>query len=239
MSGHSKWSTIKHKKAKEDAKRGKVFTKLIRELTVAAKEGGGDLEGNATLRSIVEKAKAVNMPQDNIMRAIKKGTGELEGATYEAATYEGYGPFGIAVVVETLSDNKKRTVSDLRHIFSKMGGNLGENGSVAWMFEHKGVVRFPSSGLSEDEILEKMMDYNIEDVSISEGIVSVSCDMKDLDTVKKGAQAEGFAVEDSSIEWVPKAPVSIDEKDKEEKIFKFLESIEELDDVQSVYANIA
>ncbi len=239
MSGHSKWSTIKHKKAKEDAKRGKVFTKLIREITVAAREGGGDLEGNATLRSIVDKAKVANMPQDNIIRAIKKGTGELDGAHYEAATYEGYGPFGIAVVVETLSDNKKRTVSDLRHIFTKVGGNLGENGSVAWMFEHKGVVRFSINGLSEDDILDKMMNYDIDDVSIADGIVSVSCKIKELDVVKKAVQSEGFNVEDASIEWMPKTPVEIDAKEKETKVFKFLENLEELDDVQSVYANIA
>ena len=167
MSGHSKWSTIKHKKAKSDAKRGKVFTKLIREITVAAKEGGGDPVGNARLRLVIEKAKEANMPQDNIIRAIKKGTGELEGVSYEPATYEGYGPQGVAVIVETLSDNKKRTVSDVRHLFSKLGGTLGESGSVAWMFEHRGVVRVACNGLTEDDILEKMLDYAIDDVAIN------------------------------------------------------------------------
>ncbi|MBD3231233.1 YebC/PmpR family DNA-binding transcriptional regulator [Candidatus Dependentiae bacterium] len=239
MSGHSKWSTIKHKKAKEDAKRGKVFTKLIREITVAAREGGGDLAGNARLRDIIEKAKAANMPQDNVTRAIKKGTGELAGVNYEAATYEGYGPHGIAIIVETLSDNKKRTVSDLRHLFSKMGGTLGESGSVAWMFEHKGVIKIFADGLNEDAILEKMLDYNIEDVIINDGIATIICNIQELDVVKKGAQEVGFKVEYSSIEWVPKNFVSLNSKEQEEKVYKFLEVIEDLDDVQNVYANIS
>jgi YebC/PmpR family DNA-binding regulatory protein len=239
MSGHSKWSTIKHKKAKEDAKRGKVFTKLIREITVAAREGGGDINANARLRVIVDKAKTVNMPQENISRAIKKGTGELEGAQYEESTYEGYGPHGTAVIVETLSDNKKRTVSAVRHIFSKMGGNLGESGSVAWMFEHKGVIRFPAAGMNEDDILEKMLDYEIEDVMVIDDVASVSCDMKNLDEVKKGVETAGFEVEDASIEWVPKNTVPLEDQAQEEKVFKFLEALEDLDDVQNVYSNIA
>ena len=239
MSGHSKWSTIKHKKAKEDAKRGKVFTKLIREITVAAKEGGGDLNANAKLRVIVDKAKAANMPQDNITRAIKKGTGELEGATYEAATYEGYGPYGIAVIVETLSDNKKRTVSDLRHIFSKLGGSLGESGAVAWMFEHKGVVRISGNSFTEDDVLEKMIEYDIDDVSIIDNVASISCDISNLDNVKKGVENAGFKVEDVSIEWVPKNIVPLEKKEDEQKVYSFLETLEDMDDVQNVYANIA
>ncbi len=238
MSGHSKWSTIKHKKAKEDSKRGKVFTKLIREITVAAKDGG-DPVGNARLRLVIEKAKEANMPQDNIIRAIKKGTGELEGVCYEAAVYEGYGPQGIAVIVETLSDNKKRTVSDVRHLFSKLGGALGESGSVAWMFEHQGVVRVASNGLTEDDILEKMLDYAIDDVEVIDNIVSISCHVKDLDSVKKGAETAGLKVEDASIEWVPKNTIELENKEKEEKVYKFLDALEELDDVQSVYANVA
>ncbi|MBD3273645.1 YebC/PmpR family DNA-binding transcriptional regulator [Candidatus Dependentiae bacterium] len=238
MSGHSKWSTIKHKKAKEDAKRGKIFTKLIREITIAAKEGGGDPTGNARLRVVIDKAKAANMPQDNITRAIKKGTGELEGVSYEESTYEGYGPHGVAVIVETLSDNKKRTVSAVRHIFSKMGGNLAESGSVSWMFEHKGVVKVNAQGLSEDEILEKMLDFDIDDVLVVDNIASISCDVKNLDTVKKGAQSVGLKVEDASIEWVPKNTISLEEKE-EEKVYKFLEALEDLDDVQNVYANLA
>ncbi|MBU1008274.1 YebC/PmpR family DNA-binding transcriptional regulator [Candidatus Dependentiae bacterium] len=238
MSGHSKWATIKHKKAKEDAKRGKVFTKLIKEITVAARDGGGDPTANARLRMVVEKAKTANMPQENIVRAIKKGTGELEGVSYEAATYEGYGPHGVAVIVETLSDNKKRTVSEVRHLFSKMGGNLGEAGSVAWMFEHKGVVRLPAANISEDELLEKLLDYDVEDVVIIDNVASIVCDMKDLELIKKGAEQEGLSVEDADIEWVPKNKISLESQDQESKVYKFLDAIEELDDVQNVYANL-
>ena len=238
MSGHSKWATIKHKKAKEDNKRGKVFTKLIREITIAAKDGGGDLAGNARLRVVVDKAKAANMPQDNIVRAIKKGTGELEGVNYEESRYEGYGPHGIAVIVETLSDNKRRTVSDVRHIFSKMNGSLAESGSVSWMFEHKGVVKVAAKNLSEDDILEKMLDFDIEDVMIIDGIASITCDIKNLEQIKKEADSVGLNVEDASFEWVAKNTMSLEKEDHEEKVYKFLEALEDLDDVQHVYANL-
>ncbi len=238
MSGHSKWATIKHKKAKEDSKRGKVFTKLIREITVAAREGGGDINGNAKLRLIVDKAKAVNMPHDNVMRAIKKGTGELEGgAAYEPATYEGYGPFGVAVVIETLSDNKNRTISDLRHLFTKLGGSLGEGGSVAWMFDHKGVIR-GNGHLSEDELIEKLLDYSIDDVSVEDDVISIICAKQALDTVKKACESIGIKVESSQLEWVPKNYMALESKDKEESVYKLLEAVEELDDVQNVYANL-
>jgi len=238
MSGHSKWSTIKHKKAKEDAKRGKVFTKLIKELTVAAREGGGDPGSNARLRMVIDKAKAANMPQDNIVRAIKKGTGELEGVHYEAATYEGYGPHGIAIIVETLSDNKKRTVADVRHIFSKLGGNLGEHGSVAWMFEHKGVIHVAAKGLSEDDLIEKLLDYDVDDVVVIDDVASIICAVQDLENVKKGVEAVGLKVEAADLEWVPKNKMALDNKSKEEKVYKFLEALEEIDDVQNVYANL-
>lgn len=238
MSGHSKWSTIKHKKAKEDAKRGKIFTRLIREISVAAREGGGDINANAKLRMIVDKARAENMPLDNITRAIKRGTGELEGANYEEVTYEGYGPHGIAVLVETLSDNKNRTVATVRSTFTRLGGNLGEGGSVAWMFDRKGVLRLPATGRTEDDFLEKLLDYNVEDVAIIDNVASVICAAEDLDTVKKGAEASGFTVEAAEIEWVPKNKIPLDTKDHEEKVYKFLEALEELDDVQNVYANI-
>jgi len=239
MSGHSKWATIKHKKAKEDSKRGKVFTKLIREITIAANEGGGDLNGNARLRVVVDKAKAANMPQDNIVRAIKKGTGELEGVSYEEAVYEGYGPHGVAVIVETLSDNKKRTVAEVRHIFSKMGGTLAEGGAVAWMFEHKGVVKINAQGLSDDEILEKMLEFDIEDVSVVDNIASISCDVKSLGDVKKGVEDLGFKVEDASVEWLPKNTMKLESESQESSVYKFLESLEDLDDVQNVYVNLA
>jgi YebC/PmpR family DNA-binding regulatory protein len=238
MSGHSKWATIKHKKAKEDSKRGKVFTKIIREITVAAREGGGDPAGNPRLRIVIEKAKEANMPQDNLVRAIKKGTGELEGgAAYESHTYEGYGPHGTAVMIEVLSDNKNRTVSDLRHQFTKYGGNLGEGGSVAWMFEHKGVVRVVAN-VSEDEMIEKLLDYNVDDVQLEEGIFTVTCKKQDLDSVKKGIEKLGFKVESAQLEWVAKTPVSLGDKAKEETVYKFLEALDDLDDVQNVYANL-
>jgi len=239
MSGHSKWSTIKHKKAKLDAKRGKVFTKLIRELTVVAREGGGDPTSNARLRMIIDKAKAANMPQDNITRAIKKGTGEIEGVQYEESMYEGYGPHGIAVIVETLSDNKKRTVAAVRHIFSKMGGNLGETGSVSWMFERKGVVKLSSGGLSEDDLLEKLLDYDVEDVIVMDGLASVICAMEDLEGVKKGVEKEGLKAEAADVELVAKNKISLHDEDQETKVYKFLEALEEIDDVQNVYANLS
>lgn len=238
MSGHSKWSTIKHKKAKEDSKRGKIFTKLIREITVAAREGGGDPSGNARLRLIIEKSKAVNMPLDNITRAIKKGTGELDGANYEAFTYEGYGPHGTAVVVETLSDNKNRTVSDLRHVFTKMGGNLAETGAVAWMFEQKGVIHAETS-LGEDELIEKLLDYNIDDVELEDGTVTITCKKQDLDSLKKSVEGLGIKVESAQTEWVPKNSVPLTDETQEEKVIKLLESLDDLDDVQNVYANIS
>lgn len=238
MSGHSKWSTIKHKKAKEDSKRGKVFTKLIREITVAARDGGGDPTRNARLRLILDKAKAANMPSDNVTRAIKKGTGELAGgAAYEAHTYEGYGPHGIAVMIEVLSDNKNRTVSDLRHQFTKFGGALAEGGAVAWMFEHKGVIRATGS-ISEDELLEKLLDYNIDDVRLDDGIFSITCKMQDLDKIKKATEQLGLKVESAQLEWVAKESISLNDKGKDETIYRFLEALDDLDDTQNVYANL-
>lgn len=239
MSGHSKWATIKHKKAKEDSKRGKAFTKLIREITVAAREGGGDLNGNAKLRLIVEKAKAVNMPQDNIARAIKKGTGELDGgAQYESSMYEGYGPYGVAVMVETLTDNKNRTVSELRHLFTKVGGNLAESGAVSWMFERKGVVS-GTGKLTEDELIEKLIDYNIDDISVEDSVATVTCASHDLDTVKKVLEGEQFKIESAQVEWVAKNTVALDNKGHEDAVYKFLEDLDDLDDVQNVFANLA
>lgn len=237
MAGHSKWKTIKHKKEKQDSARGKIFTKLVREIMVAAKEGGGDPAGNARLRLVLEKAKSVNMPQDNITRAIKKGCGELEGVNYESFTYEGYGPHGTAVMVETLSDNKNRTVSDLRHAFSKSNGNLAESGTVAWMFEHKGVIR-AETNLSEDDIIEKLLDYNIDDVSLHEGIVCVTCPSHDFDKVKKAVEGMGLKLESSGIEWVAKNPVVLENNDQEEAVMNFIDKLEDLDDVQNVYANL-
>lgn len=237
MSGHSKWATIKRAKAKEDAKRGKVFTKVSKEISVAAREGG-DPAMNAKLRLLIEKAKEANMPHDNIARAIKRGTGELGGGVLEAATYEGYGPAGIAVMVETLSDNKNRTVADIRHIFTKMGGNLGENGSVNWMFARKGVITLESTGLTEDILIEKLLDYNIDEVSVKEETATVTCDPHDLEAVKKEIKNNGWKVTEAEVELVPKDLVSVTDPEQEEKVYKMLDALEENDDVQNVYANV-
>lgn len=238
MSGHSKWATIKHKKAKEDAKRGKVFTKLVREITVASREGGPDPDGNPRLRLILEKAKSVNMPAENIQRAIKKGAGGVEGESYQAHTYEGYGVHGTAIMVETLSDNKNRTVADLRHVFTRMGGNLAEGGAVAWMFEHKGVVRGTST-LSEDDLIEKLLSVGIDDLTKEEDSVVITCKIQDLVAVKKAAEAAGIKVEQAQFEWIAKNNVSLENEEQEEQVIKLLEGLEDLDDVQNVYTNFA
>ncbi len=237
MSGHSKWATIKHKKAKEDAKRGKIFTKLIREITTAAREGGGSPDSNAKLRMILEKAKRVNMPQDNIVRAIKKGTGDAGGAAYEASTYEGYGPVGTAIMIETLTDNKNRTVAELRNCLGRSGGTLADSGSVAWMFKHRGVVRASGSAV-EDTVIEMLLDYNIDDVSIDDGLTTVVCDMSDLESVKRILEGMKLTIESAQIEWLAKDPISIEEPEKENKVVSLIDQLEDLDDVQNVYINL-
>lgn len=239
MAGHSKWSQIKHKKAKLDTKRGKAFTKLIKEITVCARLGGGDPDGNARLRLLMEKAKEINMPQQNITRAIKKGTGELPGAQYEGMTYEGYGPSGIAVLVETLTDNKNRTVAELRHLFGKKGGNLSETGSVAWMFEKLGVIHC-SGETSEDQLLEALIDYDVTNITKGEGnLFTISCYPKELDKVKKVIEGLGLKVEGAGIEWLPKDANKTNlEGTHAEKAYEFLEAIDDLDDTQNVYTNL-
>ena len=239
MAGHSKWSQIKHKKAKLDAKRGKAFTKLIKEITVCARMGGGDPDGNARLRLLMEKAKEINMPQQNIIRGIKKGTGELPGAHYEGMTYEGYGPHGIAVLVETLSDNKNRTVAELRHIFSKKGGNLSETGSVAWMFEKLGVIHV-SGDTTEDQLLETLIDYDVNNITKGDdNLFTISCNPKELDKVKHALESLGLKIDGASIEWLPKDTNKTTlEDDRTEKAYEFLEALDDLDDVQNVYTNL-
>jgi YebC/PmpR family DNA-binding regulatory protein len=237
MSGHNKWSKIKHKKAKEDSKRGKAFTRLIKEITVVARQGGGSVDGNARLRTLVEKAREINMPQDNIVRAIKKGTGELPGVNYEASTYEGYGPGGIAILVETLSDNKNRTVADTRHIFSKHGGNLGETGSVNWMFKHMGVIE-ATGDISEDALIEALLDFNIIDIKKDENHFSIITDTKSVDTVKQAVKNTGLQVESAESEWVAQNPVEVTE-DQANKAVALLSALEDHDDVQNVYTNMA
>lgn len=238
MSGHSKWATIKHKKAKEDAKRGKVFTKLLKEISIVAREGGGDPEGNPRLRTLLDKAKAANMPADNINRAIKKATGEVGGAAYEAITYEGHGPFGSAVIVECLTDNKNRTASDVRHAFTKNGGALGALGSVAWMFEHKGVV-MTTGNKSEDELFNLLIDYNLDDISFHDGSYMVTCAISDIEFIRKALETADMKVDSAEIQWVAKSPMNVSDEEQEKKIMDFLEMLQDLDDVQDVFTNLA
>lgn len=236
MAGHSKWANIKHKKAKEDAKRGKQFTTLIKEITVCAKVGG-DVHGNPRLRHLVEKAKKLNMPGENITRAIKKGTGELPGVAYEPVTYEGYGPGGSAIIIETLTDNKNRTVADMRQIFSRNGGNLAETGAVNWMFEKLGVIRAKSNNLTEDQLFEKLIDYDIHDISIHEGVLTITTALASLHDVTEAVKNLDLQVDDSEIEWVAKTQLEVS-PEHEEKAFNLLEKLEECDDVQNVYTNL-
>jgi YebC/PmpR family DNA-binding regulatory protein len=237
MAGHSKWSQIKHKKAKEDAKRGQAFTKLIKEITVAARLGGGDPAGNPRLRLLMEKAKEINMPQENTVRAIKKGTGELPGVSYEQFNYEGYGPYGIAVIVETLSDNKNRTVASLRHIFSKHNGNLSETGSVNWMFEPMGIVRVKTSK-TEDELLELLLDYDVNDIRQEDGLAAILCNPKALESIKKALSSSAIIVESADIEQVAKNNLSLSQ-DQADKALDFLSTLQDDEDVQNVYTNLA
>ena len=236
MAGHSKWANIKHKKAKEDAKRGKEFTKLVREITIAAKSGG-DPAGNPRLRHLIEEAKDINMPQENIQRAIKKGTGELPGVSYEAMTYEGHGPNGVVIMIDTLTDNKNRAVADLRALFLRNGGNLGETGSVNWMFEKLGIVRAQAPGVTEDDMLEKLIDFDIKDISMHDNVVTISMPIPSLQAVTDAVKKMNMKVEQSQIEWVAKNLIELDPQ-AEEKAFQLLEKIEEYDDVQNVYTNI-
>jgi len=224
MSGHSKWANIKHKKSKQDVQKGKAFTRLTKEITVSAKEGGGDPDGNARLRLLIEKAKAANMPNDNISRAIKKGTGELAGVTYEAMRYEGYGPGGMAIILDVLTDNKNRTVSELRHCFSRYGGNLAETGSVSWMFERKAELIIKTGDKSEDEILEFLLNYDIDDFIYNKEGSTVICASEDLEKVKKGLEQSRLVVESAEISWITKDPIEL-VGESEEKAYKLLEAI--------------
>jgi len=237
MSGHSKWSTIKRKKGAIDSKRGKIFTKLIKEITLAARLGGGDIEGNARLRSAVLAAKEENMPKDNIDRAIKKGTGELAGgAAYEEVTYEGYGPAGVAVIVEVMTDNKNRTVAEIRHIFSKHGGNLGENGCVAWMFDKKGSLAFDKKDVDEDDLMETALEAGADDVLDQEAEWEVITDPLNFETVKKAIDQKGWKTLDSRVGLIPQNTVRL-EGGKAEAMMRLIERLEDNDDVQNVYSN--
>lgn len=236
MSGHSKWASIKHKKGAADAKRGKVFTKLIREITVAAKIGGGDPTGNARLRAAIQAAKAENMPKDNIERAIKKGTGELEGTSYEEVSYEAYGPGGVAVLIDCLTDNKNRTVADLKHAFDRHGGSLGAPGCVSWMFVKKGLIVFDQDKVKEEKILEIALDAGADDVRQTGTQFDVVMDPADFDKVKKAFDNAGLPSNFAEITMIPQNTVRLEGK-KAEQMLNLMELLDDLDDISHVYAN--
>lgn len=236
MSGHSKWSTIKRKKAAIDAKKGKIFTKLIKEITVAARTGGGDVETNPRLRLAVDNAKSVNMPADNIERAIKKATGELEGVNYVELNYEGYGPGGVALYIESVTDNKNRTVAEVRHLLSKYGGSLGESGSVAWMFDRKGIITLPVQGKSEDEMFEIIIEAGADDLQTEDDFFEVTTTMDSFETVRRALVDASLEIENASLQWVAKNTVAVSGDDSE-KLEKLIEALEDNDDVQNVYTN--
>ena len=237
MSGHSKWSTIKRKKGANDAKRGKIFTKLIKEITIAAKMGGGDIDGNPRLRSAVTSAKSENMPKDNIERAIKKGIGDLDGAVYEEILYEGYGPGGVAVLVETMTDNKNRTVADVRHYFTKSNGNLGESGCVAWMFDKRGVIVVDAEGVDEEELMDLAIEAGAEDVIEDETTFQILTTPEDFSEVVDSLEKSGVKSVEASISMVPKNTVEVTEEKPARSLLKLLENLEDHDDVQKVHAN--
>ncbi len=238
MSGHNKWSTIKHKKGRADAKRGKIFTKLIREITVSAKEGGGDPDGNPRLRAAVSAAKAANMPADNIKRAIQRGTGELPGVNYEEISFEGYGPGGAAVMLELLTDNRNRTTPEIRHLFSKSGGNLGENGCVSWLFTRRGLILVPRSAeMDEDEVLELALEAGAEDLdSDDEDYYRVFTAPEELHQVKEQIEEAGVVVEAAQIEMEPSSTTRLEGKTAQQMI-RLMEAFEDHDDVQNVWSN--
>ncbi len=237
MSGHSKWATIRHKKGAADAKRGKIFTKLIKEITVAARLGGGDPEANPRLRTAVLKARAANMPKENIDRGIKKGTGELEGVDYIEIVYEGYGPGGVAIMVEALTDNRNRTAADVRSIFSKGGGNLGESGCVSYLFQRKGVIAYDASEYDEEQIFEKALEAGAEDVELSGDVYEVTCSPDSFETVVSFMEEAGFKHENAEVAMVPDATVSLDHEGTA-KALRMIENLDDHDDVQEVSSNI-
>jgi YebC/PmpR family DNA-binding regulatory protein len=237
MSGHSKWATTKHKKAATDAKRGKIFTKITKEITVAAKLGGGDPDGNPRLRTAVAKAKSVSMPAENIKRAIQKGTGELPGVSYEEVTYEGYGPNGVAIIVEVLTDNRNRTVSEIRNIFSKAGGNMGEAGCVSWMFNKKGYIVVARAKADEEKLMSLALDAGAEDMQTEDDNFVITSAQSDFEKVKKALEDAGIPLEVAEVTMVPQTYVKIDGEKVAGQMMRLMEAIEDNDDVQNVYAN--
>jgi YebC/PmpR family DNA-binding regulatory protein len=236
MSGHSKWHSIKHKKAATDAKRGKAFTKLIREITVAARTGGGDPEGNARLRKAISDAKAVNMPADNIKRAIMKGTGELDGGSIDEILYEGYGPGGVALMVEAMTDNRNRTVSEIRHLFDKYGGNLGENGCVAWMFSKRGYILIPCEGVDEEAVMNAAIEAGADDFSVQEASYEIMTSPEAFETVMEGLRAKGFEPSTAEVSMVPQNYIRLEGRAAQQMV-KLMEALDDHDDVQNVHAN--
>ena len=236
MSGHSKWHSIKHKKEATDAKRGKVFTRYIKEITVAARLGGGDPEANPRLRHAIDGAKSVNMPSDNIKKAIQRGSGELDGVTYEAITYEGYGPGGVAILVEVLTDNKNRSVAEVRYVFSKYSGNLGEKGCVGWMFARKGLIIVDRGSIEEDELLEIVLESGAEDLKIEGETHEVITTVEEFDQVLKAIKDRNLDIESSEIAMIPSSFVKLEGK-QAESMLRLFEKLEDLDDVQNVWAN--
>jgi YebC/PmpR family DNA-binding regulatory protein len=238
LSGHSKWSSIKHKKGAADAKRGQLFSKLSRAIIVAAKEGGGDPANNLALQNAIEKAKSYSMPKDNIDRAIAKGSGaDADADAFESIVYEGYGPEGVAVIVEALTDNRNRTAADVRHLFAKNGGNLGTSGAVAWQFERRGVVVVPTSGVDEEELFLAAADGGAEDLEADGDVFQVTSAPESLAAVREAIEGAGFPVESAELQLVPKTTVAVEDEVKARQVMRLIEALEENDDVQDVYAN--
>ena len=238
MAGHSKWANIKHRKGAQDAKRGKIFTKIIKEITVAARLNGGDLDANPRLRKAVSNARSNNMPQDNIFRAIKKGTGELEGVNYEEMIYEGYGPSGIAIYMEVITDNKNRTVSELRHILNKYNGSLAEPGSVSWMFKRAGLIIMSLSSINEEKLIQDVLEVEADDFEIIGQEAYVSVDQVKLMTAKEGLEKIGYGVKSAEIIMTPNSLQNIEESDKN-KVLELMNSIDNHDDVNQVFSNFS
>lgn len=239
MSGHSKWANIKHQKARSDEKKGKEFTKIAKELIIAARQGGGDPEGNSKLKMMIQKAKAINMPNDNIARAIKKGAGELEGDAFEELIYEGYGPNGVAVMLDIATDNRNRTASEVRHLFSKHNGNLGESGCVAWMFKRCGLITVNRENIDTDpdEFMLKVLEFGAEDVRDDDDIIEVITAPDDFMAVKEAMEQDGISIEDADIVMLPQNMVDINDEEQARKIMKLIDVLEDHDDVQNVYMN--
>jgi YebC/PmpR family DNA-binding regulatory protein len=237
MSGHSKWSTIKHKKAAVDAKRGKIFTRLAREITIAAREGGGDADTNFRLRLAIDKAKAANMPKDNIERAIARGAGGSKDDNLEEITYEGYAPYGIALLVQVLTDNRNRTLAEVRHVFSRHGGNLSEAGAVVWQFDRKGYIAIEPDGVSPDDVFERAVEAGAEDVVISDDMIEVYAELSDFQVVQESLQSCGVSFAAAELSMVPKNPLQLP-AGQALTVMRVIEALEDLDDVQQVYSNL-